>query len=109
MRITGCIPLAGEGVIARYGGLVAVTNGLAPDPDPLLSVVTETAGQAGDGTDLVLSAARAAGGADPRAAWACAGVTADGGLAVLVHGRAAATVRVDDGPEVTLTVSDLRR
>ena len=27
-------------------------------------------------------------------------------MAVLVHGRAVATVRVDDGPEITLTASD---
>lgn len=106
MRITGCVPLAGQGIIARYGALVAVTDGLGADSDLLLSVVTETAGQAGDGSEFVIRAARAALSADQRAAWACAGVTADGGLAVLVHGRAAATVRVDDGPEVTLAVSE---
>ncbi|HET9082066.1 MAG TPA: FHA domain-containing protein [Trebonia sp.] len=106
MRITSCVPLAGHGVIARYGPLVAVTDGLGPGPDLLLSAVAETAGRAGDGADLVIKAARAALNADQRTAWACAGVTADGGLAVLVYGRAAATVRIDDGPEVTLTVGD---
>jgi hypothetical protein len=93
-------------VIARYGALVAVTDGRAPGPDLLLSAVAETAEAGGDGSDLVIRAARAALGASPQAAWACAGVTGDGGLAVLVHGYAAATVRAGDGPEMTLTVSD---
>jgi hypothetical protein len=108
VRITSCVPLAGQGVIARHGPLVAVTDGLGPGPDPLLGVMTETAGRSGDGTDLVIGAARAALAADQRAAWACAGATAGGGLAVLVHGRAAASVRVDGGPEVTLAVSGSR-
>lgn len=106
MKITSCVPLAGQGVVARYGALVAVTDGRAPGPDLLLSAVAETAEAGGDGSDLVIRAARAALGAPPQAAWACAGVTADGGLAVLVHGYAAATVRAGDGPEVTLAVSD---
>ncbi len=106
MKVTSCVPLAGQGVIARYGALVAVTDGRAPGPDLLLSAVAETAEAAGDGSDLVIRAARAALSASQQAAWACAGITADGGLAVLVHGHAAATVRVGDGPEVTLTVSD---
>lgn len=106
MNITSCVPLAGQGVVARYGTLVAVTDGRAPGPDLLLSAVAETAEAGGDGGDLVIRTARAALSASPQAAWACAGITADGGLAVLVHGHAAATVRVGDGPEVTLTVSD---
>lgn len=106
MRITSCVPLAGQGVIARYGRLVAVTDGRAPGPDLLLSAVAETAEAGGDGSDLVIRAARAALGAPAQAAWACAGVTTDGGLAVLVHGYAAATVRAGDGPEMTLAVSD---
>jgi len=93
-------------VIARYGALVAVTDGRAPGPDPLLQVVAETAEAGGDGSELVIKAARAALGASPQAGWACAGVTADGGLAVLVYGHAAATVRAGSGPEVTLAVSD---
>ena len=108
MRITSCVPLAGQGVIARYGALVAVTDGRASGPDLLLSAVAETAEAGGDGSDLVIRAARAALSAPAQAAWACAGVTADGGLAVLVHGYAAATVRAGDGPELTLTVSDSR-
>ena len=106
MKITSCVPLAGQGVVARYGMLVAVTDGRVPGSDLLLNAVAETAEAGGDGGDLVIRAARAALGASPQAAWACAGVTADGGLAVLVHGQAAATVRVGDGPEVTLAVSD---
>jgi hypothetical protein len=106
MRITRCVPLAGEGVIARYGALVAVTDGRGPCPDPLLSALAEVAEAAGDGSDLVLRAARAALSSGQHAAFACAGVMADGGVAVLVHGRAVATVGVEGGPDVTLTPSD---
>ena len=106
MRITSCVPLAGPGVIARHGPLVAVTDGTGQAPDPLLSVLAEVAAAAGDGSDLVLRAARAALDAGPYAAWACAGVMANGGVAVLVHGRAMAVVGVEGGPEVTLTSSD---
>jgi hypothetical protein len=106
MRITSCVPLAGPGVIARHGPLVAVTDGTGPAPDPLLSVLAEVAAAAGDGSDLVLRAARAALDAGPYAAWACAGVMANGGVAVLVHGRAMAVVGVEGAPEVTLTSSD---
>jgi hypothetical protein len=106
VKITNCVPLAGQGVIARCGALVAVTDGRGPDPDPLLSVLTEAAAAGGDGGDLVLRAARAALGGYGQPAWACAGVTADGGVAVLVHGHAVAIVRVDGGQEITLTASD---
>ena len=104
MKIAGCVPLAGQGVVARYGDLVAVTDG--HEPDPLLSALTEVAAAAGDGRALVLSAVRAALGCLGQPAWACAGVTDDGGVAVLVHGRAVATVGVEGGQEVTLTASD---
>jgi hypothetical protein len=106
VKITSCVPLAGPGVIARYGSLVAVTDGHGPDPDPLLGALAEAAASAGDGGDFVLRAARAALGCDGQPAWACAGITTDGGVAVLVHGRAVATVRVDGGLEITLTASD---
>jgi len=102
VKVTRCVPLAGQGVIVRYGALVGVTA-RTPDPNPLLSALAEAASSAGDGGDLVVRAARAAlRGRGPQA-WACAGVTADGGVAVQVHGRAVAAVRVDGGPEVTLT------
>jgi hypothetical protein len=71
----------------------------------MLRAMAETIQEKGDGSDLVLRASRAAVDAHPQAAWACAGVT-DEGLAVLVHGNAAATVRVDDGSQVTLTAGD---
>ena len=106
MKITRCVPLAGHGVVARHGDLVAVTDGSLPGPDPLLSALTAVAAAADDGTALVLGAARAALGCPGRPAWACAGVTADGRVAVLVHGRAVATVRVEDGQDVRLTASD---
>ncbi len=106
MKIISCVPLPGAGVIARHGALVAVTDSHGQDPDPLLGVLTEVASAAGDGTDLVRMAARAALGCPGQPAWACAGATADGGMAVLVHGTAVATVSVDGGGEVTLTASD---
>jgi FHA domain len=106
MKIISCVPLPGAGVIARHGGLVAVTDSRGQDPDPLLGVLTEVAAVAGDGRDLVRMAARAALGSRGQLAWACAGVTADDGMAVLVHGAAAATVSVDGAVEVALTASD---
>src|SRR6516162_8996911 len=106
MKITRCVPLAGHGVVARHGDLVAVTDGSLPGPDPLLSALTAVAAAADDGTALVLGAARAALGCPGRPAWACAGVTDDGRVAVLVHGRAVATVRVEGDQDVTLTASD---
>jgi hypothetical protein len=102
VKVTRCVPLVGQGVIVRYGALVGVTA-RTPDPDPLLSALAEAASSAGDGGDLVVRAARAALRCRGQQAWACAGVTADGGVAVQVHGRAVAAVRVDGGPEVTLT------
>jgi hypothetical protein len=106
MKIISCVPLHGAGVIARHGALVAVTDGRGPDPDPLLEVLTEVAAAAGDGRDLVRMAARVALGCHGQPAWACAGVTADDGIAVLVHGAAVATVSVDGAAEVVLTASD---
>jgi hypothetical protein len=106
VKITSCVPLAGQGVIARNGALVAVTDGRGPGPDPLLSALADVAASGGDGGDLVFRAARAALGGHGQAAWACAGATADGGVAVLVHGQAMIAVRVDGRPDVTLTASD---
>jgi len=106
MKITSCVPLAGQGVVARYGDLVAVTDTGAPGPGPLLGALTAVAAAAGDGNALVLGAVRAALDCPGRPAWACAGVTADGGVAVLVHGSAVATVGVDSGQDVRLTASD---
>ena len=104
MKITSCVPLAGQGVVARYDDLVAVTD--SNEDDALLSALAAVAAAAGDGHALVLSTVRAALECPGQPAWACAGVTADGGVAVLVHGRAVATVRVEGGQEVKLTASD---
>jgi hypothetical protein len=106
MKIISCVPLPGGGVIARHGSLVAVTDSRGQDPDPLLGVLTEVAAAAGDGREFVRMAARAALGCPGQPAWACAGVTADGGIAVLVHGAAVATVSVDGGGEFALTAGD---
>ena len=104
MNITRCVPLPGPGLVARSGDLVAVTD--ENWPAALLAVLAEVAAAAGDGSELVRAAARAALGGAGQPAWACAGITAGGGLAVLVHGSAAATVQVAGGPAVTLTADD---
>ena len=101
--ISSCVPLAGQGLVARSGDLIVMTDGLAADPDPLLTVLAEVAATGGDGSALVRSAARAALACEDQPSWACAGVTHDGELAVLVHGAAAADIRVDDASTVTLT------
>jgi hypothetical protein len=97
--------MPGQGLVARAGDLIVLTDGLGGDPDPLLTVLAEVAAAGGDGIELVRSAARAALACEDRPAWACAGVTSDGELAVLVHGAAAADICVDGGATVTLTGS----
>ncbi len=106
VSVTGCVPLAGRGVIARYGALVGATASRGLRPDPLLRTLAAVAASAGDGVDLVRGVAGAALSGRPGATWACAGVTTGGGVAVLVHGRAVAAVRVDADPEVTLRAVD---
>jgi FHA domain len=106
MRITSCVPLPGQGLIARHGALVAVTGARGEGGDPLLDVLAEVAAAPGDGSELVRTAARAALGCAGQPAWACAGVTADGAVAVLVHGHAVATVRISGAPALTLTAND---
>ncbi len=106
MRISSCVPLPGRGLIARHGSLVAVTDGSGPGADPLLGALAEVAEAGGDGSDLVRAAARAALGSAGPQAWACAGVTSAGGVAVLVHGHAVAEVSVAGAADVTLTASD---
>jgi FHA domain len=106
MRISSCVPLPGRGIVARHGALIAVTDGSGPGTDPLLGALAEVAAAGGDGSDLVRMAARAALGCPGQPAWACAGVTAAGGVAVLVHGLAAAEVSVAGTAGVTLTASD---
>jgi hypothetical protein len=103
MRMSTCVPLPGPGVVARHGDLVAVTDGQADGPDPLLGTLEEAAG--GDGVALVLAAARAVLAYPGQFSGACAGITAGGEVAVLVHGGATVAVGVDGAPEVDLTTS----
>ena len=103
MSVIECVPLAGQGLLARRGGLVVLTDGLGPGPDPLLAALAAVADSGGDGAALVLAGTRAALERGGRPAWACAGVTFGGEVAVLAHGAAAALVSVDGGPETVVT------
>jgi hypothetical protein len=103
MNITECVPLAGRGLVARRGHLVALTDGTGAGPDPLLTALTAVADANGDAAALVLAGTRAAAERAGRPAWACAGVTFGEEVAVLVHGEAAALVSVDGSPEVQVT------
>ncbi len=105
MNITECVPLAGRGLVARRGHLVALTGGTDAGPDPLLTALTAVACANGDGAALVLAGTRAAAERGGRPAWACAGVTSGEEVAVLVHGEAAALVSVDGSPETQVTAS----
>jgi hypothetical protein len=105
MNVTGCIPLAGRGLVARRGCLVAVTDGAAAGPDPLLAVLAEVAAVNGDGTDLALAGTRAAVQSGGRPSWACAGVTFGGEVTVLVHGEAVVLVSVDGSQEAEVTAT----
>ena len=106
MNITECIPLAGRGLVARRGHLVALTGDTDAGPDPLLTALTAVAYADGDGAALVLAATRAAAERAGRPAWACAGVTLGEEVAVLVHGEAVALVCADGSPEARVTASD---
>jgi FHA domain len=99
MAITACVPLPGQGLIARRGDLVVVTDGQADGPDPLIGALEEVTG---DGAVLILAAARAMLTHPGQFSGACAGVTASGEVAVLVHGNAQVTVVADDGPDEQL-------
>jgi hypothetical protein len=98
-----CVPLAGRGLVARRGGLVVLSDGLDPGPDPLLAALDVVAGSGGDGSALVRAGTRAARERGGRPAWACAGVTFGGAVAILAHGAAAALVSVDGGPETEVS------
>jgi antitoxin (DNA-binding transcriptional repressor) of toxin-antitoxin stability system len=106
MNITECMPLAGRGLVARRGHLVALSGGTDAGPDPLLTALTAVAYANGDGAALVLAATRAAAERGGRPAWACAGVTSGEQVAVLVHGEAVALVSADGSPEARVTASD---
>ena len=105
MHITECVPLAGRGLVARRGHLVALTSGMDAGPDPLLTALTAVAYANGDGAALALAGASAAAERGGRPAWACAGVTSEEEVAVLVHGEAVALISVDGNPEAQLTAS----
>ena len=105
MNVTGCVPLAGQGLVARRGNLTALSDGLDPGPDPLLTALSAVADANGDGAALALAGTRAALERGGRPAWACAGVTFSGEVAVLVHGEAIALVSADGGPEAEITAS----
>lgn len=105
MNVTGCVPLAGQGLVARRGNLTALSDGLDPGPDPLLTALSAVADANGDGAALALAGTRAALERGGRPAWACAGVTFGGEVAVLVHGEAIALVSADGGPEAEITAS----
>jgi hypothetical protein len=105
MNITECVPLAGRGLVARRGRLVALTGGTDAGPDPLLTALTAVAHANGDAAALVLAGTRAAAERGGRPAWACAGVTFGEEVAVLVHGDAVALVSVDGSPEAQVTAS----
>lgn len=103
MSVLDCVPLAGLGLVGRRGGLVVLTDGLGPGPDPVLAALDAVADSGGDGAALVRAGTRAARERGGQAAWACAGVTSGGEVAVLAHGAAAALVSVGGGPEAEVT------
>jgi hypothetical protein len=103
MSVIECVPLAGWGLVARRGGLVVLSDGLDPGPDPLLAALDTVADSGGDGAALVRAGTRAALERGGRPAWAGAGVTLGGEVAVFAHGEAAALVSVDGGPETEVT------
>jgi hypothetical protein len=82
---------------------VALSDGLDSGTDPLLAALASVADSGGDGAALVLAGTRAALERGGRPAWACAGVTFGGEVAVLAHGEAAALVSVDGGQETEVT------
>jgi hypothetical protein len=103
VSVIECVPLAGRGLVARRGGLVGLSDGLDPGPDPLLAALDAVADSGGDGAALVRAVTQAALKRGGRPAWACAGVTFGGEVAVFAHGEAAALVSVDGGPETEVT------
>jgi FHA domain len=105
MRITRCVPLPGQGLVARFDNLIAISDGLGPGPDLLLDAVEGVRAAAGDGGTLVRTAALAALESDAQRSFACVGTTSTDELVVLVSGDATATVVIDGGQPVTLSGS----
>jgi hypothetical protein len=104
VNIAGCVPLAGRGLVARRGSLVTLTDARTPGLEPLLGTLAEVTNAHGDGNALVLAVMRAALACEGRApSWACAGLTSDGQVTVLVHGEAVALVSFQEDPETEVT------
>jgi len=106
MKLADCTPLPGNGFVARAGGLVVLGASAEGDEDLLLSAMDKVVAGGGDGSDLVRQVTRAALEQESPPDWACAGVTAAGGLAVLVHGDVTAWVTAADGESVSITSAD---
>jgi hypothetical protein len=106
MKLAECTPLPGNGFVARAGNLVVLCASADGDEDLLLSAMDKVTASGGDGSDLVRQVTRAALEQESPPDWACAAVTAAGGLAVLVHGAAMARVTAVDGEPVSLTGAD---
>src|SRR5258706_5057283 len=100
-------PLPGPGLVARSGDLLLVCAEGAGGVEELLGLVAEVASAGGDGGMLVrrVAALLAADFAGRFPACAACGPTADGRLAVLVHGTATARGVGVDG-EVALSAAD---
>jgi FHA domain len=104
-------PLPGPGLAARSGDLLLVCAdagaGHATGVEQLLGLITEVAAAGGDGSVLVrrVAAVLAADFDNTYPACAAAGPTADGRVAVLVHGAATAEVNGGDGA-VSLSAAD---
>lgn len=92
MKLTRCTPMPGPGLLARTGDLAVLCASADGGEDLLLAALNETAAAGGDGSDLVRRATRAALDQERPPAWACAGVTSAGAIAVLVHGEATALI-----------------
>lgn len=97
-------PLPGPGLVVRAGDLLLVCADSGAGVEDLLGLVSEVAAAGGDGGALVrrVAAILAADFEDRYPACALSGPTADGRLAVLVHGAATADIVGGDG-EISLS------
>jgi hypothetical protein len=100
------MPLPGQGLVARTGNLVVLCAMAGGGEDMLLTAMDEVAAAGGDGSDLVRRVTRAALEQEQPPAWACAGITATGAVAVLVHGEASARVTAGGGESVSISGAD---
>jgi hypothetical protein len=103
-RFGWCVPLAGQDLVARHGSLAVVTEDTGPGADAILGALEVVGAASGDGTMLVLAAARAA-LEHPGHSASVAGITRDGELAVYVQGNGAAVVQTDAGQATEVTAA----